>query len=118
MPNENKYRGLKLRIFKLITGVDIICSVKEFDYDEMRITWGKTPTNETHDGGIMMVNVEYPALILMSGGFKPYMEGLHKNMNTFLIKEEHCMHILTPSDEIGEQYFLWVKTNYDSVWGS
>jgi len=58
-----------------------------------------------------MVNVEYPALILNREWdyLKPYMEGLHKDEKSFLIKEEHCVHILTPSDNVAAAYLKWIE---------
>lgn len=111
----------KLRIFKLITGETIICSIIPFNYEPYALHWETTPGNETHEGGIYLVNVEWPAVIKLKRGghpienitqFEPYMKGLHKDERSFLIKEEHCVHILTPSDDLAVAYLEWIETQW------
>ena len=109
----------KLRIFKLITGETIICSIIPFNHESYALHWETTPKNETHEGGIYFVNVEWPAVIKRLDflspedlTFQPYMEGLHKDERSFLIKEEHCVHILTPSDDLGAAYLKWIETQW------
>ena len=102
----------KLRIFKLITGETIICSIIPFNYEPYALHWEISPENETHEGGIYLVNVEWPAVINEDLTFKPYMEGLHKDERSFLIKEEHCVHILTPSDDLAAAYLKWIETQW------
>ncbi len=99
--------NLKIRVFKLVTGIDLICSVIPFDLGQHCIVWGKTPKNKTHGGGISMVMVENPAVI-EGDKLWPYMDGLHNNKEKFMIKEEHCMHILEPSEYIYNKYMEWL----------
>jgi hypothetical protein len=113
--------GKKIRVFKLTTGDVIICSILMFDSPQWQINWGQSATNDTNDGGIYMITCEWPALIKPKKGghpleritkFEHYMEGLHQDHRSFLLKEEHIMHIMNPPLNLAREYVDWIKTQW------
>ena len=103
--------GKKIRCFTLTNGDIIICSVMQFDAPQWQINWGQSATNDTNDGGIYMITCEWPAVVdLTNNTFKHYMEGYHQDQKSFLIKEEHIMHIMNPPLKLALHYLDWMYT--------
>lgn len=81
----------------------------QFDAPQWQINWGQSTTNDTNDGGIYMITCEWPALVdLTNNTFKHYMEGYHQDQKSFLIKEEHIMHIMNPPLKLAREYLDWM----------